>query len=109
MSPGEATPVSVLPHPPGQPGRDLLEDPAVAVRVAEGRVCEVGASGQVGEPGGLRLLLHLADVDAAADEILPRGVDVLDREVHPLQGSRLHRLDAWDALPEMDRAGRVRR
>jgi hypothetical protein len=34
---------------------------------------------QVGEPGGLRLLLHLADVDAAADEIFPGGVDVLDR------------------------------
>jgi hypothetical protein len=71
--------MSVLPLPPGDPGRDLLEQPAVAVRVAERRVCEVRAPGQV-EPGGLRLLLHLADVDAAADEIFPGRVDVLDRE-----------------------------
>src|SRR5215217_2514296 len=94
--------MSVLPFPPGQPGRDLLEHPAVAVRVAERRVREVRAPGQVGEPGGLRLLLHLADVDAAADEIFASGVDVLDRQVHPLKGPGLHRRDARDSLPEVD-------
>src|SRR3954463_12018103 len=104
----EATSMSVLPFPPGQPGRDLLEQPAVAVRVAERRVREVRAPGQVGEPGGLWLLLHLTDLDAAVDEIFPGGVDVLDRQVHPLKGPGLHRRDARDALPEMDRALRVR-
>src|SRR5213596_2183563 len=77
--------MSVVPFPPRDPARDLLEQPAVAVRVAERCVREVRAVWQV-EPGGLRLLLHLADVDAAADEILPSGVDVLDRQVHPLKG-----------------------
>src|SRR5829696_1923063 len=84
-SASDATSMSVLPLAPGQPGRDLLEQPAVAVRVAERRVREIRAPGQVREPGGLRLLLHLADVDAAADEIFPGGVDVLDRQVHPLK------------------------
>ena len=79
--------MSVLPFPPGEPGRDLLEQPAVAVRVAERRVREVRAPGQV-EPGG-PTLVHLADVDAAADEIVPGGVDVFDREVQPLKGPGL--------------------
>src|SRR3954452_20133030 len=101
-SASEATSISVLPFPPGQPGRDLLKQPAVAVRVAERRVREVRAPGQVREPGGLWLLLHLADVDAAAHEIFPGGVDVLDRQIHPLKGPGLHRRDARDALPEVD-------
>jgi hypothetical protein len=51
-----------------------------------------------GKTRGLRLLLHLADVDAAAEEIFPGSVDVLDRQVHPLKGPGLRR-DAGDALP----------
>src|SRR5215207_7826588 len=97
--------MSVLPSAPGDPGRDLLEQPAVAVRVAEGGVREVRAPGQV-EPRGLRGLLDLADVDAAADEIRPGGVDVLDRQVQLLEGPGLHRRDA---LPEVDRSLRSRR
>src|SRR3954447_2402632 len=97
--------MSVLPSAPGDPGRDLLEQPAVAVRVAEGGVREVRPPGQV-DPGGLRLLLHLADVDAAADEILPGGVDVLDRQVQLLEGPGLHRRNA---LAEMDRGLRAGR
>src|SRR4051812_35464559 len=92
--------MSVLPFPAREPGRHLLEQPAVAVRVAERRVREVRAPGQVREPGGLRLLLHLADVDAAAHEIFPSGVDVLDRQEHPLKGPGLHRRDARDAFPK---------
>ena len=46
-------------------------------------------------------LLHLADVDAAADEIVPGGVDVLDHEDQPLGGSRLSRRAA---LADLDRA-----
>src|SRR5215207_966488 len=101
--------MSVLPFPPGQPGRDLLEQPPVAVRVAERRVREVRAPGQVGESWGLRLLLHLADVDAAADEIFPGGVDVLDRQIQPAEGPGLHRREWNKALAEMDRALRVGR
>src|SRR4051812_7304401 len=97
--------MSVLPAAPGDPGRDLLEQPAVAVRVAEGGVREVRAPGQV-KPGGLRLLLHLADVDASADEILPGGVDVLDRQVELLERPGLHRRDA---LAEVDRGLRAGR
>src|SRR3954447_19077537 len=97
--------MSVLPAAPGDPGRDLLEQPAVAVRVAERRVREVRAPRQV-EPRRLRRLLHVADVDAAAEEILPGGVDVLDRQVQLLQGPGLHRRDA---LTEVDGGLRPRR
>src|SRR3954454_9705505 len=101
-----AATMSVVPDPAGEPGRDLLEQPAVAVRVAERRVREIRAPRQVGEAGGLRLVLHLADVDAAADEIFSGSVDVLDSQVQPVKGSGLHRREA---LAEMDRALRVGR
>src|SRR3954453_9377237 len=101
----DATSMSVLPLTPGQAGRDLLKQPSVAVRILERRVREVRAPGQV-EPGGLRLFLHLGDVDPAAGEIFPGGVDVLDRQVQPVKGSGFHRRDA---LAEMDRALRVGR
>ena len=39
------------------------------------------------KPGG-SLLVHLADVDAAADEIVPGGVDVVDREDQPVERTR---------------------
>src|SRR4051812_37167076 len=101
--------MSVVPLAPRQPGRDLLKQPAVAVRVAERRVREVRASERVGEPRGLGLLVDLADLDATAEEILAGGVDVLDRQVHPLKGAGLHRVDARDPLAEVDRARRVGR
>src|SRR5919206_4243384 len=44
--------MSALPAPPGEPGRDLLEQPAVAVRVAERRVREYERPGKSGKPGG---------------------------------------------------------
>jgi hypothetical protein len=53
-----------------------------------------------------RPLLHFAHVDTAADEIVPGGVDVLDREEQPVTGARLHRREA---LAEVDRALRVGR
>ena len=52
------------------------------------------------------LLLHLADVDAAADEIVAGGVDVVDHEDQSLSGPRLSRRPA---LAELDRALRVGR
>ena len=50
--------------------------------------------------------VHLADVDAAADEIVPGGVDVFDREYQPVSGPGLSRREA---LAEVDRALRVGR
>src|ERR1700754_1690189 len=99
-----ATSMSVLPLAAGQPGRDLLELPAVAVGVAERCPGEVGARALVEARGPVDL--HLADVDAAADEIVPGGVDVLDREDHGLSGPRLRRRAAH---AELDRARRVGR
>src|SRR4051794_38156892 len=67
---------SVLPFAAGEPGRDLLQQPAVAIRIAERRVREVRAPFllEARRPA----LVHLADVDAAADEIVAGGVDVVD-------------------------------
>src|SRR5215207_2518381 len=98
--------ISVLPFPSGKPGRDLLEQPVVPVRVAERRVHEVRAPFYRLEAWG-PLLVYLADVDAAADEIVPGGVDVLDREKQPVKGTRLS--PQRDALAEVDRALRVGR
>ena len=56
-------------------------------------------------PGG-RCSKHLADVHAAADEIGPGGVDVLDHQFQTLNGARL---GCRDALAEVDRALRARR
>src|SRR3954452_16752292 len=98
-----ATSTSVLPLAPGDPGRDLLEQPAVAVGVAERRVGEVRAPRYRLEAGRPRLV-HLADVHAAADEIGAGGVDVLDREQQPLGGPGLR---GGEALAEVDRALRV--
>src|SRR5687768_459560 len=96
--------MSVLPLPAGEPGRDLLEQPAVAIRVAERRVREVRAPWQIEARGPT--LVHLADIDAAADEIVPGGVDVFDREDQPVSGPRLR---PREALAEVDRALRVGR
>src|SRR5512133_4307634 len=96
--------MSVLPLPAGEPGRDLLELPAVAVGVAERCAREVRARVLV-EARGPRHL-HLADVDAAADEIGPGGLDVVDHEDHARGGPRLRR---GATLAELDRAPRVGR
>src|SRR6476659_2566244 len=96
--------MSLLPFSAGEPGRDLLEHPAVAIRVAERRAREVRALFLL-EARWPRLL-HLADLDAAADEVVPGGIDVGDHEDHPLSGAGLSRRAA---LAELDRAPRVGR
>src|SRR3954453_3695152 len=102
-SASEATSTSVLPSPAGEPGRDLLEHPAVAVGVAERRSREVRALPFRGvEPRGPGLL-HLAGVGAAADELVPAGIDVVNHQQHRLSGARLGRRAA---LAELDRARR---
>src|SRR5947208_3237374 len=69
----DAMSISVLPFPAGEPGRYLLELPGVAIRIAERRAGEVRAPRRVEARGPA--LRHLADVDAAADEIVAGGVD----------------------------------
>src|SRR5690348_11324878 len=96
--------MSVLPLPAREPRRDLLELPAIAVGVAERGPCEVRARALV-EAGG-PAHLDVADVHAAADEVLPGRVDVPDREDHGLSGARLRRRAA---LAELDRARRMGR
>src|SRR5690349_6367938 len=97
--------MSVLPSPARQPSRDLLELPAVAIRVAEGRAGEVRASRRV---EARRLyLLDLPDVDGAIDQIVAGGVDVLDDEDVGLGGARLSRRPA--SLAELDRTPGVGR
>src|SRR3954447_8648233 len=103
-SASEPTSMSVLPFPAGEPGRDLLELPGIAVRVAERSAREVRASWRVEARGPA--LLHIADVHAPADEVVPGRVDVRDDEDHPGSRSRLSR---GAALPDLDRASRVGR
>src|SRR5690242_20285109 len=99
----EATSMSILPLTPREPLRDLLEFPAVAVRVAERCPGEVRAPRRV-KPRWARLV-DLADVHATADQVGPDGIDVLDHEDHPLSRSRLCRRAA---LADLDRTRGVR-
>src|SRR5215208_1453288 len=104
-SDSEAMSMSVLPFPAGEPGRDFLKQPAVAVRVAERRVYEVRAPFDRLEARGARLV-RLADVGAPADQVVPGRLDVLDREDHPLSRPGL---SLREALAEVDRALRLGR
>ena len=71
-------------------GSDLLDCPAVAVRILEEHEEDAGAE-----------LADVARIDAALDELRARGVNVGDDEVQPLHRAR-RRLD--DAGAEADRA-----
>src|SRR4051794_14671003 len=96
--------ISVLPLPAGEPCGDLLEDPAVAIGIAERRPREVRAASVL--EARRPCLLHLADLDAAADEVVAGCVDVADHENQPGSGPRLRRCPS---LAELDRAARVGR
>src|SRR4051794_3639843 len=96
--------MSVLPRPAGEPRRDFLEHVAVAVGVAERCPREVRAPWRVESRGSL--LLDLAYVDPAADEIGARGVDVVDYEE---QAAGRPGLRGRAALTELDRAPGVGR
>src|SRR4051795_3925242 len=101
--------MSLLPRPAGEPLRDFLEQPAVAVGVAEGGVAQVGAAFRIQARRrwlARRAVERLADVDTAADQVLARGRDIGDHELQALSRARL---SCGHALPERDRALRVRR
>ena len=97
----------------GQPGRDLLQQPAVAVRVAErGERAVAGVFGRrsadatvraVGlELGARRLgVEHLADLDTAGGELVARSLDVGDDQVEALGRAGRGR---GDVRAELDRA-----
>jgi hypothetical protein len=80
---------SVFPLPARKSRSDLLEEPAVAVRIAERCIREIGATFRVRARKKLTPLAveHLTDLDAAADEILARRVDVGDDQFHALSGA----------------------
>ena len=104
--------------PAGQPRRDLLQQPAVAVRVAErgegavaavvGRRARSTRPRAVGLELGARLLgvEHLADLDAAGGELVARGLDVGDDQVEALGRARRGRGDLRAELDRAPRAGR---
>jgi hypothetical protein len=66
--------ISVLRVPAGEPGRDLLEQPAVAVRIVERGIREMGATFGIQPRKELFPLAveQLADLDPAADKVLAR-------------------------------------
>ena len=103
----EARDPSVLPFPARKPRGDLLEQPAVAVRIAERGIREIGATFRVrarkkAPPVAVE---HLADLDAAAGEVFTGCVDVGDDQLQTLSGAGL---GCGEAVPECDRASRVR-
>src|SRR5687767_708509 len=102
----EATSISVLPFPPGQPGRDLLEEPAVAVGIAERGVALVGAALRVQARAGSvgAEVEEVTDLYAAADEVIPRRLDVRDDQLQALGGAGL---GLGQAASERDGALRV--
>src|SRR5262249_13028716 len=101
--------------PAGKPSRDLLKQPAVAVRVAERRKGSVagvigrGPADATARAVGLELstgrsgVANLADLDAADYEHVARSLDVGDDQVESLRRARLRRRDV---RAELDRAPR---
>src|SRR5262245_21462446 len=95
-------------YPTGQPSRDLLQQPAVAVGIT--KRCERLVTAMLGirtadpmppEQVGLvragmdaaGAVEHLADLGTPAEKLLPRGLDVGDDQVQALGGARRGRGD----------------
>ena len=106
---------------PGKPRRDLLEQPAVAVRIAERgeravaamlgiRTVDPAPPKQVGlvlaSVHAAGVVEHLADLDAATKQFFACGLDVGDDQVQALGGAGCRRRDV---LAEDDRASGARR
>src|SRR5262249_37201681 len=66
--PGKRRPSSVLPFPAGEPRLDLLEQPGIAIRIAERGVGLVGASLRIRSRNGSPIEVeHPADLSGRAD------------------------------------------
>src|SRR2546430_3217654 len=103
--------ISVLPFPAGKPSFDLLEQPPVSIWIAERGEAQVGASFRVrarNRFGRARavppLVEDLADLDAAAHEVLAGHLDVRDGELQTLNGAGL---GGGEPGPERNRALRM--
>jgi hypothetical protein len=95
----------VLPLAARKPRLDLLEQPSVAVRVAERGIRLVGAAFRIGAQNtAARQVEDLADLDAPANEVGSRRVDVVDGQQQALNRPGLV---GGEALAECDRAARV--
>jgi hypothetical protein len=103
--------------PAGEPRRDLLQEPAVAVRIAEGGERPVAAVGRsaatagarvrVVEPAaGLCFVERLADLDPVRDQLVARSLEVGDDQVQVLGRARRRR---GEVRAELDRAAGARR
>src|SRR5215472_5268376 len=105
----------------GQPRRDLLEQPAVAIRITERgeravaamlriRTADPDPPKQVGRiRAGIHAsgtVEHFADGDAATEQLVAGGLDVGDDQVQALGGAGLR---GGDVLAEDHRAARARR
>src|SRR5215204_498724 len=87
---------------------DLLQGPRVAVGIGERCSAEVRAALWVDARHGALarfVVPDLADVDAAADQVVTGRLDVLDDQEQALQRAGLHRRRP---LPELDRRRRAR-
>src|SRR4051794_17491786 len=101
-------PVCSVCLPSRQPLRDLLEQPAVAVRIAELGIAVVGGAVRV-RARSLSPLAHvvdLADVDTVPDQFITRGLDVVDGRLQALKGSGFGRDEVLTERKRATRAGR---
>src|ERR1700730_7786188 len=97
-----------MPSPSGSTLLDFLDQPAVAIRVAERyETVVVGPPGI--KAGGLSFrseVERLAHIGPAIDELSPRGLDVGGDQVHSLICARRH---PRDSRANLNRAFRSRR
>src|SRR5882724_6296703 len=97
-----------MPSPSWSTLLDFLDQPAIAVRVAERHeIVVVGPPGI--EAGSLSFrseVERLAHIDSAIDELSPRGLDVGCDQVDTLQCARLHMCEPF---ADLNRAFRTRR
>src|SRR5215469_15828603 len=93
---------SVLPFPSRQSRLDLLEQPPVAIRIAERGIGLVGATFRI-RAGNTTAgqVEYLTDLDAPVGELLARCVDAVDGKDQALDRARFA---GGHALPEGDRA-----
>src|SRR5437867_3003490 len=97
-----------MPSPSWSTLLDFLDQPAVAIRIAERHETVVVAPPGI-ETGRLSFrseVERLAHIDSALDEFSPRGLDVGRDQVHPLICARPH---PRHSRADLNRAFRPRR